>query len=728
VAPDPSVRALPPGLGDACAAVARAIADSLEPREIIRRVADAARLVISFDAMGVWLAAGPDDPLSLIAGPGASSRVGPLNRPLRRSDHSTKLWPDGGALPVCIDDAPAELDPAYAGDWVVIELGFRSAMVLGLVSGARNLGILWFLKREPSSFAPSQAEALQPVVDLTTLAVEHTQLQSLSDERRRKREALEALLPTLAGTLDVQAVFAQVSEVIQSVIPHDHMTLGLVSSKGKGIRFHASSRGTISSRIPEYRPKTDYGAESLNWECFIVREYTRLPEGMLRVEFWDPRTRQMRVREYRPDPALYQSYEERGIRSELRMPIWLQGERVGYLFFFSRQANAFSEDDVDLARRVADHLALAIAHERLAAEAKRLTHAQEQASRLQERVDSLVEELKGIGPHRALGRSRKWRDVLGHATKVAQTDTTVLVTGESGTGKEVIARFIHRGSRRAERPFVAINCAALPEQLLESELFGHERGAFTGAHASRPGKVEQASGGILFLDEVAEMTPPVQAKFLRLLQEREFQRLGGTQTLRADVRVIAATNRDPRVAMERGTLREDLYYRLNVFEIALPPLRDRPDDILVLAEAFLDEIGRSVGRPAAGLSKDAQDRLLAHPWPGNIRELRNAVERAVILCEGGLITGEHLPIALTTAAKPAAGAVPAQPARAAAPAEPSRAIPPEGVNLEAIERDLIEKAMALAQNNKSVAAKLLGLPRGQLYSRLKRHGLDRGKG
>src|SRR5215510_5932979 len=390
---------------------------------------------------------------------------------------------------------------------------------------------------------------------------------------------------------------------------------------------------------------------------------------------------------------MLKSYTERGIRSELRIPIWLQTERVGYLFFTSRRPNVYGEEDVALARRVADHVALAIAHERLAGEAKRATQAQEQASRLQARVDFLKSELEGVSPHRAIGRSRQWRDVLAHATKVAGTDTTVLITGESGTGKEVVARFIHRASPRAERPFVALNCAALPEQLLESELFGFERGAFTGAHASRAGKVEQAAGGILFLDEVAEMTPPVQAKFLRLLQEREFQRLGGSMTLRADVRVIAATNRDPRVAMERGTLREDLYYRLGVFEITLPPLRERPDDILVLAEAFLDDIGRTVGRPAAGLSKDAQDRLLAHPWPGNIRELRNAIERAMILCEGGLITGEHLPITLAGAGRAATATAAASPAPEATQSAsqappgpiPTGPIPPEGLSLDAVE-------------------------------------------
>ena len=667
---DDSARALPPGLGEACSAIARSIADSHDTGEVVGLVAAAARVVIPFDAMGVWHAAEPDDPLSLIAGPGASNRVGPRDRPLRRSDHSPRLWPDTDSLPACVADAPAELDRGYAGDRAVIDLGFRSVLVLGLSSGSRNLGILWFLHRQASAYSPDHARALQPVVDLTTLAVEHSQLQSLGEERRRKREALEALLPTLAGALDVQAVFAQVSEVIQSVIAHDELTLGLVSSGGKGIKFHASSAGKVSS-LPEYRPKTDFGEDSLQWEYYIVREYTPLPDDSVRVQFWNPRTREMESREYRPDPVILSAYTVRGIRSALRMPIWVQGDRVGYLYFGSRRANVYSEEDVDLGRRVADHLALAIAHERLAEEAKRAAQAQEHASRLQERVDFLKSELEGVSPHRAIGKSRQWRDVLAHATKVAGTDTTVLITGESGTGKEVVARFIHRASRRAERPFIALNCAALPEQLLESELFGYERGAFTGAHAARAGKVEQASGGVLFLDEVAEMSPPVQAKFLRLLQEREFQRLGGSQTLKADVRVIAATNRDPRVAMERGTLREDLYYRLGVFEIVLPPLRERPDDILVLAEAFLDEIGRGVGRPAAGLSKDARDRLLGHPWPGNIRELRNAIERAVILCEGGLVTGEHLPIAVGGAPRRAAATPPAAGTAPGAGAAPS---------------------------------------------------------
>ena len=316
-----------------------------------------------------------------------------------------------------------------------------------------------------------------------------------------------------------------------------------------------------------------------------------------------------------------------------------------------------------------------------------------------------------------VGTSQSWRDVLGQAAKVAPAETTVLLSGESGTGKEVVAHLIHRGSRRAEGPFVPLNCAALPEALLESELFGYEKGAFAGAVAARAGRLEQAAGGTLFLDEVGEMSPAVQAKFLRVLQEREFQRLGGTRMLKADVRVVAATNRDLQVAMTRGAFREDLYYRLHVFAIHLPPLRDRPEDILPLLEHFVQELGPVVlGRPAAGISREAREHFLAYAWPGNVRELRNAVERALILCEGGLINPEHLPWH-------------AEAARSAPQPLPSVAepvvgnFPANGVDLEAMERTLIERALKQAGQNKAKAARLLGLSRSKLYSRMERFRL-----
>ncbi|HMF08240.1 MAG TPA: sigma 54-interacting transcriptional regulator, partial [Thermoanaerobaculia bacterium] len=275
-----------------------------------------------------------------------------------------------------------------------------------------------------------------------------------------------------------------------------------------------------------------------------------------------------------------------------------------------------------------------------------------------------------------------------------------------GTGKEVVARAIHAASPRAEKPFLAINCAALPEQLLESELFGYERGAFTGALQSRAGKIEQAAGGVLFLDEVGEMSPAVQAKFLRVLQEREFQRLGGARVQKADIRVIAATNRDLSAALTRGEFREDLFYRLSVFGIALPPLRERKEDILPLAEAFAEEIGRTVSRPSAGFSKNAADALLAYSWPGNVRELRNAIERAIILCDGGLIAPEHLP-----APRPGDGRGESDPAAVSS-------------NLEDVERDLVTNALKEARNNKALAARRLGITRSQLYSRIQKYSIS----
>ena len=329
-----------------------------------------------------------------------------------------------------------------------------------------------------------------------------------------------------------------------------------------------------------------------------------------------------------------------------------------------------------------------------------------------------------VGEHRGvIGASQSWRAVLAQAVKVAPKETTVLLSGESGTGKEVVAQLIHRGSRRSAGPFVALNCAALPEALLESELFGYEKGAFTGAVSARAGRLEQAAGGTLFLDEVGEMSPAVQAKFLRVLQEREFQRLGGTRMLKADVRVIAATNRDLKVAMTQGAFREDLYYRLHVFAIHLPPLRERQEDILPLLEHFMEELGPAViGRPAAGISREAREHFLAYGWPGNVRELRNAVERALVLCEGGLINPDHLPWRVETS-KHAALIPLAAPTHSAAPPVTGE-FPAQGVDLEAMERTLIERALKQTGRNKSKAARLLGLSRGKLYTRMERFGLS----
>ena len=296
-----------------------------------------------------------------------------------------------------------------------------------------------------------------------------------------------------------------------------------------------------------------------------------------------------------------------------------------------------------------------------------------------------------------IGTSHAWREVISRATRVAATEATTCLQGESGTGKEVIARFIHRRSPRWHAPFIAINCAALPEQLLESELFGFERGAFTGAQQPKPGQIELAAGGVLFLDEVTEMTPAAQAKFLRVLQEREFLRLGGTRPVRVNVRVIAATNRNLHEAVERGEFRADLYYRLDVFDIRIPPLRERRDDIPLLAASFLREFCGATTE----LTPAALEVLCRHDWPGNVRELRNVLERAAIVCEEPFIDTEHLALSV----------------RKVVPSLSS-------TDLGVLERQAIEQALREVHGNKVRAARKLGITRTQLYSRLKKYGLE----
>jgi transcriptional regulator with PAS, ATPase and Fis domain len=325
-------------------------------------------------------------------------------------------------------------------------------------------------------------------------------------------------------------------------------------------------------------------------------------------------------------------------------------------------------------------------------------------------VMSTVVSMRNTSDHAAtcspaghpVGQSPAWCEVLRRAIQVAATDTTTCLQGESGVGKEVVARFIHRASPRRRGPFVAINCAALPESLLESELFGFERGAFTGAHLAKPGQIELAAGGVLFLDEVSEMTPAAQAKFLRVLQEREFQRLGGLRPIRANVRVIAATNQDLDEAVARGRFRLDLYYRLNVFDIRIPPLRERREDIVMLAEAFLAERARSTGGARVDLTAGATDTLVRHRWPGNVRELHNALERATIVCEDGLIREQDLSL------------VP----------PPMASVMVDNTELNVIERQAIERAMRSVSGNKARAARQLGISRTQLYVRLRKHGLE----
>ena len=665
--------------------IARSVAESLDLKEVFARVAAATADVLPFDGMMVLRA---EDDGSFVLHSIAGTVDGPPSA-IRLDDFSPavrELLSTGSR----IDDFDRVLDTNYELDRRIRDDGMKSAISVPILRSGRIDAIVSVASRRVGAFTAEHEAALHMIADLVGLALEHERLWTLDVARRRRLDAADALLPTLSQSLDVRAVFNQVSAVVQPVLRHDRLVLTSLSADRRTVTIDALSGEPVPDLSPTAEIPQDCSASALEPE--VVPDIEAEPQ---------PGDRCNRARLL-------------GIRSLLRIPLRLAQGRIGALLFLSKTPGTYSVDDIVVGRRVADYVSLALSYQRLADEERLAAEARDRAERLEARVVVLREELASSrGFRRVVGDSKPWSAILKEATRVAATETTVLLTGESGTGKEVIARLIHRGSPRAQGPFVAINCAALPESLLESELFGHERGAFTGATSARAGSIEQAAGGVLFLDEVGEMTRPVQAKLLRVLQEREFQRLGGAKPLRADVRVVTATNRDLPAAIARGEFREDLYYRLHVFEIRLPPLRDRSEDILPLAEAFLEELAHVVGRPAAGISREAIEVLLAYSWPGNVRELRNVLERATILCDGGLITAEHLPRELGTASS----------AARAPRAETNGDAPPE-FNLDAAERDLIVKALDASGNNRSQAARMLGLARPQLYHRLRKHGLD----
>jgi DNA-binding NtrC family response regulator len=357
----------------------------------------------------------------------------------------------------------------------------------------------------------------------------------------------------------------------------------------------------------------------------------------------------------------------------------------------------FEQGHLDVVRRLVEQ---AIEHGRLRAENRRL----QRQLRSRYRFDSIV------------GSSPALRAVLDVVEKVADTESTVLITGESGTGKELIARSLHYNSHRAERPFVTVNCGAIPEELLESELFGHVRGAFTNAVSHREGRFTVADGGSIFLDEIGDMSPNLQVKLLRVLQDRTFEPVGSSKTQRVDVRVIAATNQDLKEAIRGRRFREDLFYRLNVIPLEVPPLRERREDVPLLAKHFLEVLETERGKRVQGITPRALEQLAACDWPGNVRELENLIERLLVLCEGETIDVHDLPAAYQAPCLPAPGA----------PRVPASGLPfSEAV--DRFEADLILQALEHTHWNKNRAAQLLGMNRTTLLEKIKKKGLAQGE-
>ncbi|HEX7125312.1 MAG TPA: sigma 54-interacting transcriptional regulator [Thermodesulfobacteriota bacterium] len=597
-----------------------------------------------------------------------------------------------------LDDIPADprLPAASPVERHLAAMGFRSGVIVPLRSGDRTIGCLSATSRTPRAYQEAHLEAAVRVAELIGPFIEHMVLFQRERRRRQRLRALSGMASALGASLNVRDVFARLAEAVRPVLDFDVIGVALLSASGREVLPLAEIDDAPPPGVPPTPPTRSLddfsmGARVAAGETVIIHD---APSEL--------------------DPSLPADREiiEAGGRASLIVPLESGGEVKGGIYFGKRRPNWYDRSDAEIAQGIASQVMLMVQHQQLAEDQRRIALAEGRARRLEQRIETLRSELhERYGFDRIIGRSPALRAALERAEKVAPTETTVLITGESGTGKELVARAIHAASARADGPFLAINCAAIPETLLESELFGYERGAFTGADRQKAGRFEQAAGGTLFLDEVGELSGPVQAALLRVIQEREFQRVGGSATIRADVRLITATNRDLERAAAEGRFRQDLYYRLNVFPIHLPPLRERGTDVLLLAAHFVRSLGVRMGKGDVGLSEEARAALLAHRWPGNIRELSNAVERALILNDGGLIAAGELGLAA--------------PRAEAAPAAGPAAQPAAGVtSLADVERRLVEDALRRAGGNRSEAARLLGLTRSQLYTRLKRFGLE----
>jgi transcriptional regulator with GAF, ATPase, and Fis domain len=572
------------------------------------------------------------------------------------------------------------------------QIGLRSRVAVPLASRGQIIGAFLTGSFTPNTYAERHLATARQVADLIAPFIENVVLLHREQRRRSRLAALGGLARVFGASLNLKETFEQVAQAVRPSLDFDVMGVRLRGENGREMELVGRAGDAPGPASPARIPFDDLSFSAT-------------------VEAGNPVLIRDTQRELDPTRPGDRRIIQRGNRSCLSVPLWFAEEVGGVLFFAKRQPDWYDTADVEIANAIAAQVVVALQHQHLAEEQQHRAQIEGRALHLEQRLTRLRHEMGDqYGFDRIIGRAPALRETLTRAAKVAPTETTVLLTGESGTGKELAARAIHHASPRADGPFVALNCAALPETLVESELFGHERGAFTGADRQKPGRFELAAGGTLLLDEIAELSPAVQAKLLRVLQEHEFQRVGGTVTLRADARLIIATNQDLARTVAGGKFREDLFYRLNVFSVHLPPLRERGDDILLLAHHFVRELGTRIGRGEPGLSRDARALLLSYRWPGNIRELANAVERALIVSEGGLLTADHFGI-VPPEQSPDPGAM----SHTSDLAKP--------VSLAELEKNALLAALERAKGNKAKAAAALGITRTQLYTRLRRFGL-----
>jgi formate hydrogenlyase transcriptional activator len=579
--------------------------------------------------------------------------------------------------------------------------GVRSLLVLPVVLKRRSFTNLQLARTGPVGFTPADYEAVSLISAQIALALDNLLACEEIDDRRRLKTAELAVSSAFQNGKTMQEIVPAVAAAINELMPGvDLLSIYRVGRVLGSRPFDATTQRKGGRFVPlsEEDIPLPVGITALDWQQQLAQMEPWLLQPTLNVG--------RQAAEARDRSPVAQVYAERlGLQSSMYVPVSIKGTPAAALVVASKAAYAFTPKDLQNLQSLAAELALALEN-LLAFERIKLLSEQ-----LEQEKSYLSEEIKtSHNFEEIIGTSPALLTVFERIAQVAPTDYTVLVTGETGTGKELVARAVHNRSRRRGRAMVKVNCAALPPQLIESELFGHERGAFTGAHDRRIGKFELAHGGTIFLDEIGELPLEVQAKLLRVLQEREIERIGGKGTIAVDVRIIAATNRNLQEEVAAGRFRSDLYYRLNVFPIAVPPLRERPEDILPLTAHFLQKISKNLGKPLTGLAPATRQQLLHYPWPGNIRELEHVLDRAAIMARSSTLELSEPLVASTL---------------------PAVAMPSPVRSMPDAMRETILAALTQANNRirgQGGAAELLHLKPTTLESRMKKLGISVLKG
>jgi transcriptional regulator with GAF, ATPase, and Fis domain len=571
----------------------------------------------------------------------------------------------------------------------------RSLLVIPIILKERVLGLLGLHDtRQPRVWLDEEVSFLDSIARQLAIGYQYTSLYVAQEHESRRTNALLEIANTLNSHSDFNEVSSLVLERAIGLVGADYGALGVLDKSSKRISLASfkTSEGIKPGRLLRM---IDEHNKSLDIESFPALS-DLLREGKT-LQLFDKQL---------PLPLRVVFNTQLGGKTALVAPVRVGGQPFGLLGFVWSRETVFEDHDVALVEGIADQIGTALERDQLSAEVMRLKTA------LHERHSEIV------------GQAPLLRRSIELALNVAGTNTTVLIQGESGTGKELLANLIHYNSGRDNKSYIKINCGAIPETLLESELFGHEKGAFTDARFQRIGRFEEADGGTLFLDEIAEMSMQAQVRLLRVLQDGEFTRVGGKAVIRSDVRVIAASNVDLLEAVDKGIFRKDLFYRLSVFPINLPPLRERIEDIHLLVVHFLDRYKEKTSRFVSGISKEAMRALVNYGWPGNVRELENAIERAVIIASGRQIELEDLPQAISKSAFEANAQARQERARAAGE---GRSIGIEielPASMDEIEKQVIAATLDYADGDKSRASRLLNIGRKTLYRKLEQYESD----